>query len=157
MAKVFCRGAGAPRRIPCTAEEPMIPAPHGTRRQAEKRGLHTPTIRNSVIYIILPYKFCICKAFSRNVFKFGRKSRHFAANRTKSFPPAPPAVGLSESVGRTRRKHSVCRIKIFEGVKRGLFIKSPLLRVSLLAFLFVSFFFAPTPAKKKRRRNLMTL
>ena len=42
------------------------------------------------------------------------------------------------------------RVKIFEGVKRGLFIKSPLLRVFPLAFLFVSFFFAPTPAKKKR-------
>ena len=87
----------------------------------------------------------------------------------------PPAAGLSELVGRTQRKHGICRVKIFEGVKRGLFIKSPLLRapaagnrVSMFAagmfvwhFLFADkgycplsiFFCAGAPGKPKPIRR----
>ena len=83
---------------------------------------------------------------------------------------AQPAAGLSESVGCTQRKHGICRVKIFEGVKRGLFIKSPLLRapaagnrVSMFAagmfvwhFLFASFSFVPPcPKEKEELWNLI--
>ena len=41
--------------------------------------------------------------------------------------------------------------KVFAGVKRGLFSKSPLLRVSFTAFSFCFFFFCATLLKRKRR------
>ena len=65
------------------------------------------------------------------------------------------AFRLMPYFGCTRPTLGVRCVKIFEGVKRGLFIKSPLLRVSFMAFLFDNFFFAPTPAKKKWAWNLM--